>query len=235
MRVKGVTFDFWESLFGFVKPEMLDGIRRERVERFSRLLNMDKGKVEEAYTQAIVELTSWRERTGFEFCVKDLMETFLKKVGVKENGLVEECCKVFVDSILHHFPGPNPGAIETVKALKEKGLKLAVISNTVHGTIEEQLIEDFGLKGCFSVLALSCRLGVRKPRRDIFMWTASKLQLEPHQLLHIGDDPQADVFGALRSGFWSGHYLKTGVCPDERAHVIIDHWEKLPEEIERLR
>lgn len=232
--IEGICFDFWESLFGFVSQEELKNVRWERSRMLSELLNRPLEEVDETYTNVVLEMTQWREKTGFEFCVEDLMKLFLKRMNAPLN-LLPECQRIFVDAIKKHFPGPNPGAKEALEILKNKGYKLAIISNTIHGTIEEELLREYEMDHYFDVKALSCRLGVRKPRRDIFLWTSYRLGIPPSRLIHIGDDPEADVAGALRAGFWSGFYIKPGKSPVEKAHINIDHWEALPEALEELR
>ncbi|MEP4991368.1 MAG: HAD-IA family hydrolase, partial [Paracoccaceae bacterium] len=46
----------------------------------------------------------------------------------------------------------------------------------------------------------SARIGVAKPSRAAFRAAADHLGLAPGHLLHVGDDPTADVRGARRAG-----------------------------------
>jgi putative hydrolase of the HAD superfamily len=50
--------------------------------------------------------------------------------------------------------------------------------------------------GCVS--AKSC--GVAKPHVDIFNAAAQSLNLHPNEILHVGDDAELDVLGALDAG-----------------------------------
>ncbi len=231
--IKGVSFDFWESLFGFVRQDVLEQIRYERTRSFADLLGKPEGVVSDAFYTAVSELHRWREATGFEFCVDDLLRKFLEKLGAPEEYL-PQCHRIFVDVIVKHFPGPNPGAVEAVKLLKEKGFKLAVLSNTIHGEVERSLLKSYGLDRYFDVIGLSCELGVRKPRRDIFSWVVNRLGLRPADVLHIGDDVRADVVGALGAGLWAGQYLKDSSEPFPLAHVHVRSWLELPERLEEL-
>ncbi|MEO5794642.1 MAG: HAD-IA family hydrolase [Rhodoferax sp.] len=52
--------------------------------------------------------------------------------------------------------------------------------------------------------ALSAReFGVAKPDPRIFHAAASAAQVDPHQVLHVGDDPLMDVVGAVAAGMQS--------------------------------
>jgi len=51
--------------------------------------------------------------------------------------------------------------------------------------------------------------GRMKPYADLFLTAAKRLQVEPGQILHIGDSHRADVMGALNAGCqaaWLDHY-----------------------------
>ena len=61
-------------------------------------------------------------------------------------------------------------------------------------------IHRVGLGAYFvgSVSAKSC--GVAKPHVDIFHAAARSLNLQPNEILHVGDDAELDVLGALDAG-----------------------------------
>ena len=57
----------------------------------------------------------------------------------------------------------------------------------------------------------------RKPHQDLFFECANFKQVQPCEILHIGDDPYTDVFGAGCSGCKCVGLRKgsTGISPDE--------------------
>ncbi len=78
-------------------------------------------------------------------------------------------------------------------ALRERYPVLAVSNGNAD-------IHRVGLGAYFvgSVSAKSC--GVAKPHVDIFHAAARFLKLQPHEVLHVGDDAELDVLGALDAG-----------------------------------
>jgi putative hydrolase of the HAD superfamily len=52
----------------------------------------------------------------------------------------------------------------------------------------------------FDSLIFSDEVGSRKPDRVIFERAATALGTEVSKIVHIGDDPEADVWGAKRAG-----------------------------------
>jgi len=230
--IKAITFDFWETLFGFVSSGVLQKVREERTRRLSELLGISESRVLEVYDRVIERLHAQREATGFEFTVKEMMKSFLEEAGFETEKYLNECERIFVDAIFKHFPGPNPGVEECLKELKSKGLKLAVISNTIHGEVEKRLLKDFGLSPYFDAVALSCELKVRKPRREIFEWVLGRLGTRRAETLHIGDDAKADVYGALKAGLWAAHYVEDRKSPPSRlAHMVVKDFREFPEKL----
>ena len=81
--------------------------------------------------------------------------------------------------------------------LRSEGYKLGLISNT-HWRFLPSLREQF--EGFFDVITLSYEHGHVKPHPSIFMSTLEKLKVNPHQSLHVGDAPIADIEGARNIG-----------------------------------
>ena len=48
---------------------------------------------------------------------------------------------------------------------------------------------------------VSAEIGVEKPAPEAFAAVARELGSVPHRILHVGDDPDRDVDGALAAGF----------------------------------
>ncbi len=82
-------------------------------------------------------------------------------------------------------------------------------------------LKRIGLHASF-VFALGAREhGAAKPDRGIFHAACERLGLEPHQVLHVGDDPELDVLGAHRAG------LRT--CWINRRGALWPHAEASPD------
>ena len=93
---------------------------------------------------------------------------------------------------------PIPGVIDVVRELAGAGVPLALLSNS-EGRIAE-LADELGWLGLFPVVADSGRLGIEKPDRAIFVWTAERLGVGIDEVVHVGDSRAADVDGAIGAG-----------------------------------
>jgi putative hydrolase of the HAD superfamily len=94
---------------------------------------------------------------------------------------------------------PDREAPAVLAALKEAGLRLAVISNTEDGRLEE-LLDLVELKSHFDFFFDSYIVGERKPDAAIFQLALSRLELDPGEAVYIGDSYGHDALPALRLG-----------------------------------
>ena len=61
-------------------------------------------------------------------------------------------------------------------------------------------LQKIGIADRFSVFVAAREAGHAKPDAPIFHATCMRLGLQPHEVLHVGDDPLLDVAGAARAG-----------------------------------
>ncbi|WP_298609880.1 HAD family hydrolase [uncultured Thiothrix sp.] len=61
-------------------------------------------------------------------------------------------------------------------------------------------VHHIGIGHLFEFALNSAEAGVAKPHPAIFQQALNKLQLEPHQMVYVGDDPEKDVIGAQQVG-----------------------------------
>ena len=78
-----------------------------------------------------------------------------------------------------------PQIVSLVKELKKKGIKTAILSNTIKPFMEV-INKHRGYQG-FDVLVLSCEVGLLKPEREIYLLTAQKLNVKPEECIFIDD------------------------------------------------
>lgn len=104
-------------------------------------------------------------------------------------------------------------------ALRERGLKLAILSNW--DSRLHRVADGFGWRRWIDHLFVSADLGVEKPAPAIFAHAAAALGCAPQEILHVGDSWQHDIAGALAAG-WHAAWLSEADTPlaNERAHRI---------------
>jgi HAD superfamily hydrolase (TIGR01509 family) len=108
----------------------------------------------------------------------------------------------YTDPLFTHPPILNDGAIATLEGMRGRVRKIGLISNTGRspGVALRKLLEKLGILLYFDITVFSDEVGFRKPDRRIFDLAVKSLNAEPGNVIHIGDNPEADVWGAKRAG-----------------------------------
>jgi putative hydrolase of the HAD superfamily len=98
--------------------------------------------------------------------------------------------------------------------LKGRGVHLAVISNWHRGL--SHFLRELALLDHFEAVICSAEFGCAKPDVRIFEEACRLLDMEPSQIAHVGDEPDADANGALAAGMKPvlvarRHYVESSV------------------------
>jgi putative hydrolase of the HAD superfamily len=202
-RVRGVTFDAGGTLItanpgvGAVYGEVaaLHGIVVESTvldvrfrEAFRRMRSIEGGPASEEnerkFWMALAGevFSGFAERDRFERLFIDLWDTFAEARRWQT----------------------LPGARETMLGLKQRGFRIAILSNFDRRL--HPILTGLGFDGAAESVFISAEVGFAKPSREIFDHAARSLGLEPAELLHVGDSASADAAGALGAG-WNAALL----------------------------
>lgn len=128
---------------------------------------------------------------------RDFHHTLLEGIGLPE--LADEISTYLAQNWQDPRVWPLvPEAQEVLGTLKEKGYRLAVVSNW--DGLLPGILQAVGLAKYFDHVSASALVGYAKPDPRIFQHTLQALSLEPNQAWHIGDSLTADVQGAQNAG-----------------------------------
>jgi len=195
MPIKAVLFDAGNTLV-FIDRERTIPLLREAgaatdPERFREAectaLELVSGMVDESSTG--MEDDIWSQYFATLFRENGVPEERLKEVGERLTELHNE------RHLWTHVDDTTPPALE---ALREAGIRLAVISNA-DGRVESAIIAS-GIREHFEFVMDSELEGVAKPDPEIFLRACARLGLEPSECLYIGDLYPVDVLGARNAG-----------------------------------
>jgi putative hydrolase of the HAD superfamily len=100
----------------------------------------------------------------------------------------------FMDSIVMQ---PIEGAFELVRALRARGLEVAVVSNWDIGLTEQ--LERLGVASLFTAIVTTAEAGAPKPEPAVFRLALEKLGVVAGRAVHVGDEP-GDEDGARAAG-----------------------------------
>ena len=90
---------------------------------------------------------------------------------------------------------------ETLKELRDSGLKLGIVSNTfINGLALDKHLEQAGLIEYFPLRLYSYQFDFRKPDQRIFQKAASQIGEDMENIMFIGDRIDNDVSPAIQAG-----------------------------------
>lgn len=121
------------------------------------------------------------------------------------------------------FPDVRP----TLRALADRGLRLAVVSDFDHRL--PGILHALDLADRFEAVVTSWDVGAEKPHARPFETAVRRLGVHPRRLVHVGDDRRRDVEGAVAAGL-RGLWLDRGGDPEADLHALTE----LPDRLHRL-
>ena len=107
------------------------------------------------------------------------------------------------DELFVHYAGASawrvfPEVAHVLAALRQRGLRLAVVSN--FDARLGPLLAALDLAPLVDAVVHSSRVGSAKPAPGIFRDALARLDVAPADALHVGDEPVEDVSGARTAG-----------------------------------
>jgi putative hydrolase of the HAD superfamily len=99
-------------------------------------------------------------------------------------------------------------AKEVLKELKERGYKIALVSNTYYSGDEEvtRVLDKVGLVKYFDAIVTSLTFGKNKPDPNIFLYALKKINAAPEEAVMIGNRIETDIKGAKCVGMKAIHF-----------------------------
>jgi len=214
LPIRGILFDFdgtvGDSWGGYDRQrEAIHGALARRVP------HLDLGAFEQRY----VELgdhhyeVMLREGHGYdEFRRRRLVEA-LAPWHELDDDLFAEYLELHNEAIdgLSAFPD----ALETIRALRAKGLRVGVLTNGP-SELQRRKLRASGLLDEFDAVAISGELGAHKPERRAFELALELLGTRAEETAMVGDDLVNDIGGALAAGFGAVVWVerRAGELPD---------------------
>jgi len=197
--IKGVLFDCAETLIqvrwtpgklavaclercGIARPELEDSYDRAFFRRLPeyRAANLESDAATNAFWLKLGQ--EWIENEGPGVAASDLM------------GYADELVYGLSSPFFMTFEDSKP----CLAALRAAGLRLAVVSNWDRSL--HRILRSHGLSDYFEVVVASLEVGVEKPDPLLFETALDRLGLDVSEVVHIGDDPVADLVGAKNAG-----------------------------------
>lgn len=197
-KVKGIIFDLDGTLYRmcwYMRPFLAIMLFPD-IMRLPRFLKI-RG------TYAGVELQS--SEVLYKEIVKKLAPIEKTSEDVLLHWIDKRFYKAFVN-VMCFLKDSRPHVNKTLQSLKQHGFKLAVLSD--YDRIPERLDKLNIDKSVFTIMTSSESFGALKPSPAPFKKIAAKWNLDPSEILVIGDRDDTDGEGARRAGMKFIHIVE---------------------------
>lgn len=111
-----------------------------------------------------------------------------------------------------------PETLPTLRALEDRGLALAVISNFDSRLLD--ILAGLGVSPRFRSIVISSHAGYAKPAPEIFHHALRASRARAEEALHVGDSPDKDAAAARDAGLF-------GVLLDRKSRVKRDAFPRV--------
>jgi HAD superfamily hydrolase (TIGR01509 family) len=132
---------------------------------------------------------------------------------------------------------PLKGAREMLRTLKQRGLRLGLLSNTTWpGQFHREAMQDAGLFEFLDETVFSSDVDLWKPNTPAFRYGVERLGISPAEAVFVGDLPEVDVAGAQRAGLRAVWVATDGIkLGDVRPDAVVHRLAELPAVLDRLQ
>lgn len=184
--IKAVLFDLDDTLLDYM------GMREECIEEAVR--GMREAGLDMPYKEAYKRLKKVHWDVGLDS--DDAVSSFLKKVGkVDDYRILAAGVNAYTDARIENTR-PVEGAISTVKWLKKRGVKVAIVTDAPKIKAWTRL-NLMRMDGLFPLVVTPDDTGVKKPDPKPFLTAMKALGVKPSETVMVGDWPERDIEGAV--------------------------------------
>jgi putative hydrolase of the HAD superfamily len=151
-------------------------------------------------------LTVWKDNleTTTNEQIRYIVQAASRKTTVLPDDpwVISALEEAYLRPVLTLPPRLNGDVISILQRMQGHVHRLGIISNTgrTPGRVLRQLLRQLGIHEFFRATVFSDEVGWRKPDRRIFARAAEMLGVHSSSILHIGDNPETDVWGAKQAG-----------------------------------
>jgi putative hydrolase of the HAD superfamily len=189
-RFDAVIFD----LYGTLVPEFPRSEFYETVEQMAAALGADEDAFRTEWNR-----TAIARQTGTVVSMEDNVRLICRALELQEpsDDRIAEVLAPRAEMYARWF-NPRPGALETLRSLRARGLPLGLMSMCAPDTPE--MWRSSELAGTVDVEVFSSEVGLRKPDAAIYLFACEALGVDADRCLYCGDGAYGELTGAEAVG-----------------------------------
>ena len=234
---KAILFDLDDTILSFGGREaLLVEVAEEFAAAIAPLSPVEVGAAVEA---AFLEF--WNRPGSYETWRRRLREARIAIVAdvfaswrERAPGLTPDAARDFAERFherREHGEGRLfPGAVETIRELRRRGVRLALVTNG-HAEGQREKIERFGLLPLFDHVQIEGEVGFGKPDERAYRHAMAALGVEPGETWMVGDHLVWEVEAPQRLGIFAVWHDHAGKGLPEGSRVVPDRIVRLISEL----
>jgi len=202
--IKGIIFDLGRTLIYSREKRMI--VDQEATAALLAYLNAN------GITPELEFVTSFRiareqglriaENTHLEQKMEIALRAALQLTSEDEpvsDGILRRAVDVYFD-VYEQYWIAYSDTIEVLDRLSGLGMRLGAISNFESDKMMRRVLDRYGISPYLSPIIISAMVNWRKPRPDIFQLVSQEWELNPHEIVMVGDSLRDDIAGAHNTG-----------------------------------
>jgi putative hydrolase of the HAD superfamily len=163
-------------------------------------------------------------RLDLNLARREVTTLALRECGVEDETLARQIADRY-GALRDARIQPIDGAIETVRWLRERGTKLALLTNG-NAQGQRRKVELFQLAPHFDIVLIEGELGFGKPDPRVYERALDALRAAPADTWMVGDNLEWDVAAPQRLGI-------TGIWIDRHGEGVPEHRDVRPDHVIR--
>lgn len=199
--MKAIGFDVGHTLIKYNNPLNWQELYRSGLEYAAAAANITLS--EDMILAAIDVLLKYNTRVNYrewETTSDCIFNKILKRWGMQTDLYT---IKSGFYSFFKADAEPYPETIDTMKKLKQYGIKIGVLTDVAYGMDNVFSLEDISVLSDFIDVAItSVDVGYRKPNSAGYLKLLDSLGVYPNDMIFIGDE-EKDIIGAKKLGIVS--------------------------------
>ncbi len=234
--IRLVSFDIWGTLIRN-NPQFRDARSQIMADALGLANRMEEVKTVASAVDHEIDLIT--EESGEDFDFKSRFVRVAERLDIDTSSFTKEGIEDLEVKIGEVFVtyAPlfiEPDLISTFTKLKERGIKIALVSNTgfIRGETMRKGLAKLGILELTDYALFSNEVGIAKPDQRIFQVLIKMSGEEPHAMIHVGDNKKTDYQGASQAGL-RALYFNYKSLPEEEGVKTIWKLSELPELLER--
>ena len=200
-EIKAIGFDVGHTLIKYNNPLNWQGLYRSGLEHAAAGANVILS--EDMILAATDVLLKYNTRVNYrewETTSDCIFNEILKRWGLQTDLYT---IKFGFYSFFKADAEPYPETIDTMKRLKQYGIKIGILTDVAYGMDNEFSLEDISVLSDFIDAAItSVDIGYRKPNSAGYLKLLESLKVSPNEMIFIGDE-EKDMMGAEKFGIVS--------------------------------